>query len=450
MTRKKRAGAYVRVSTDEQKKYGFSIEAQIEALKEWCETNGYYLVEIYVDEGYTAGNMKRPRLNDMLLELYKLDVVIFTKLDRLTRNVFDANDMLKTFEAHNVGLISTQEDDIDTSTGDGKFMFDLKVSLAERELRKGSERIRAVFDYKVKNGLVINGNPPFGYAITVKEGKKVIGIDKEVEHIVRDTFKHFSKYHSVRKAMQDLNIKYDLTKSYQSYHRLLTNPIYHGKYKDNENYAPAYISKEQYERNMSIIKNSNLRQRKTRHIHIFTKLLRCPFCGGALTGNVIKRPYATYYRYRCNRNNMQARCSLSKGMSEDIIHDYLLKNVEKLATEYIAEVESVKPIKKDDSQKRIKEIQQEMENMTYSFNKGRMKVADYDRDYEALEAELAELERSAPKKADLGAIKEFLGSGWQNIYADMSRENKQALWQNLIKEIRLDKSLNVVSVTFIE
>ena len=447
MARKKRAGAYVRVSTDEQKKYGFSIQAQIEALKEWCEQNGYYLVEIYADEGFTAGNMKRPRLNDMLLELDRFDVIIFTKLDRLTRNVFEANDMLRTFEAHNVGLVSTQEDDIDTSTGDGKFMFDLKVSLAERELRKGSERIRAVFDYKVKNGLVINGNPPYGYTITEKEGKKVIGFDPEAEHIIRDIFEHFKKYHSVKKTMQDMNIKHDLTKSYQTYHRVLTNPFYYGKYKDNESYSPAYITKDQYLKNQVIIKN-NIRQRHTKHVHIFTGRVKCPECGSPMAGMVTKRPNKTYYSYRCNKNGMQGRCSWNRVLNEDKVHDFLAKNVDRLAQEHMVNVE-VAPVKKDNSQKRIREIQQEMENMTYSFNKGRMKVADYDRDYEALEQELRDLERNAPQQIDLGAIKEFLDSGWQNVYEDMSRENKQALWQNLIKEVILDKSNKVKDIIFL-
>lgn len=100
--------------------------------------------------------MKRPRLQEMLENLDDLDIIAFTRLDRFSRNVLEANRMLEMLQLSNVALISIEEDDIDTMSADGMFMFQLKVSLAERELKKGSERIRSVFDYKVKEGQVIS------------------------------------------------------------------------------------------------------------------------------------------------------------------------------------------------------------------------------------------------------------------------------------------------------
>jgi len=92
--------------------------------------------------------MKRPDLQRMLKQMSEYDMVLFTKLDRLSRNVLDANNINKIFLDHNVYMKAIDEDDIDTSTADGTFMFNLKVSLAQREIEKTGERIKAVFEYK--------------------------------------------------------------------------------------------------------------------------------------------------------------------------------------------------------------------------------------------------------------------------------------------------------------
>lgn len=147
MRKKLRVAGYARVSTDEQKKYGYSIQAQTEEITQWCNDNDHALQHIYVDEGYSASTMKRPQLQSMLSNLKNFDAIAFTRLDRLSRNVLEANKMLELLQQNNVAMISICEDDINTSTANGLFMFNLKVNLAEHELKKGSERIKAVFEY---------------------------------------------------------------------------------------------------------------------------------------------------------------------------------------------------------------------------------------------------------------------------------------------------------------
>ena len=102
----------------------------------WCNDNGHALQHIYIDEGYSASTMKRPQLQSMLSNLKNLDAIAFTRLDRLSRNVLEANKMLELLQQNNVAMISICEDDINTSTANGLFMFNLKVNLAEHELKK--------------------------------------------------------------------------------------------------------------------------------------------------------------------------------------------------------------------------------------------------------------------------------------------------------------------------
>lgn len=80
--------------------------------------------------------MKRPQLQSMLSNLKNLDAIAFTRLDRLSRNVLEANKMLELLQQNDVAMISICEDDINTSTANGLFMFNLKVNLAEHELKK--------------------------------------------------------------------------------------------------------------------------------------------------------------------------------------------------------------------------------------------------------------------------------------------------------------------------
>ena len=446
--RAKRIAGYVRVSHDEQKKYGYSIQAQIERIERYAEETKSQLVEIYVDEGFTATKMKRPDLLRMLDNLHTFDVLVFTRLDRFSRNVLQANTMVKTMEEYNVGIKSIEEEDIDTSTADGKFNFDLRVSLAEREAKKGSERIRSIFEFKIKNGQPISGNQPYGYKIETKDNKKTIIKDDSLIPVVEDIFSHFAKHHTVRGTMTYINGKYDINKNYNCIHRVLTNTEYYGLYEGNPNYYPPFITKEQYERNQKLIK-ANIKERKSAKYYLFTSLIKCPFCGWKMVGKYSKRnnkngTFREYYGYICSNNQRNKMCSSGKVINEKLILDYLLENVEELAKRHIAEVMEVKPIEKTDlPQNRINEILDEMDRIKHSFHKRRITVQEYDRDFEALERELANLQKEVPNEDDITILEEFLQSNWREIYDSLDKENQRALWRNLIKEIKLDKEINI-------
>lgn len=165
----KRVACYCRVSTDEQVKFGFSIQAQKDTLEKYCKDNNYQY-EFYIDEGISASSMnKRKALLEMLDKSNVLDMILFTKLDRLSRNVLDANNINKILQENNCTMKAIDEDDVDTSTADGMFIFNLKVSLAQREIGKTSERIKFVFDNKRKKGEVTSGTKKYGYNIIDKK-----------------------------------------------------------------------------------------------------------------------------------------------------------------------------------------------------------------------------------------------------------------------------------------
>lgn len=444
----KRIAGYVRVSHDEQKKYGYSVQAQIDRIIRYAEETKSQLVEIYVDEGFTATKMKRPDLLRMLDNLDTFDVLVFTRLDRFSRNVLQANKMVEMMEEYNVAIKSIEEEDIDTSTADGKFNFDLRVSLAEREAKKTSERIKSVFEFKIKQGQPVSGNQPFGYMIETKDNKKKIIKDPTLVPIIEDIFKYFAKHHTIRGTMTYINGKYDIGKNYNCIHRVITSTEYYGLYEGNPTYYEPYITKEEFEKNQERVK-ANIKERKSSKTYLFTSLMKCPFCGFKMVGKYTKRnnkngTFREYWGYICSNHQRNKLCPSGKVINENYVLDFLLKNVEELAKKHIAEVVEVKPIEKPNiPQNRVNEILEEMDSLNYMFRKKRINVKDYDRDFEALEKELANLQKEVPKDSDITILEEFLRSDWKEVYNSLDKENQRALWRNLIKEIKFDEEFKI-------
>lgn len=444
----KRIAGYVRVSHDEQKKYGYSVQAQIDRIIRYAEETKSQLVEIYVDEGFTATKMKRPDLLRMLDNLNTFDVLVFTRLDRFSRNVLQANKMVEMMEEYNVAIKSIEEDDIDTSTADGKFNFDLRVSLAEREAKKTSERIKSVFEFKIKQGQPVSGNQPYGYKIETKDNKKTIVKDETLIPIIHDIFDYFAKHHTVRGTMTYINGKYDISKNYNCIRRVIKSTEYYGLYEGNPNYYPPYITKEEFEKNQARLK-ANVKERKGSNTYLFTSLMKCPFCGFKMVGKYTKRKnkngtHREYWGYICSNHQRNKACSSGKVINENYVLDFLLKNVEKLAQKHIAEVTEIKPIEKTDlPQNRINEILEEIDNLNYMFQKKRIDIKKYDKEYEALEKELANLQKETPKETDITILEEFLKSNWKEIYNSLDKENQRSLWRNLIKEIKFDEEFKI-------
>lgn len=439
-------GGYVRVSHEEQKKFGYSINAQIEEIENFCKLKDYQLINLYIDEGYSASNMKRPQLQLMLQDLPKLDAIVFTRLDRLSRNVFEANKMLDLFKRNNTDMIAIKEENVDTTTSNGMFLFNLKVTLAQHELDRGSERIKAVFEYKVREGQPVTGSLPMGYKIIELDGKKKIIKDEITEPIVNDIFEHFKIYRSIRATCIYINKKHNLSKDYRTYSRILKREFYTGRYKTNPNYAPAYISEEQFLLNQEYIKK-NIKVRGTKNIYLFVGLIKCPVCGFNFTGKYYDRK-TRIYQYVCNRHKKNNTCSFNKSISELKVEKYLIDNIEFLLKKHDAflktNVEKLPEPEKVIVKKRIKEIKIELDNLTYAFRKGRIPIKIYDVEYDELEKELKKLEASLNTKEH--SYNEFFNSNWKDIYCNLDKEKKQVIWQNLIKEIRLDENKNITII----
>ena len=443
-----KVAGYCRVSHDEQKKFGYSISAQVETIEKWATDKGHKIVNMYVDEGYSASNMDRPQLQEMLASLHEIDAIVFTRLDRLSRNVLEANKMLELLKKNDVAMIATSEDNIDTTTANGIFMFNLRVNLAEHELNKGSERIKAVFDYKTKNGQPITGAMPYGYKIIVQDGVKRVVKDEAVAHIVDETFSYFLTHQSIRKTMFYINDKYGTTRCHEAYSALLKKEFYTGSYRGNDNFTEPYIDRDTHERILEIA-NSNIRVKRNETAYIFSRLVLCPVCGAKMDGSNAKGGGGTrLHYYRCKGFYRHRTCTNNLHTREYVIEPYMVENLDRLLSDHIAKISDVDACKKNSPQARIKNLKAELDNLNYMFMKKRIDIKTYDRLYEETEAEINKLKASAPKKSNADLHRDILNSGWRTIYDSMTRENKRAFWRAFVKSIVVTHD-GEIKVTFI-
>lgn len=91
------AGIYIRVSTEDQAREGFSLGEQEERLRKFCKFKRYEIFKVYKDAGISAKSDKRLAYQEMLEDIKSknINVIVAFKLDRLTRSVYDIEKLMK-------------------------------------------------------------------------------------------------------------------------------------------------------------------------------------------------------------------------------------------------------------------------------------------------------------------------------------------------------------------
>ncbi|MBR2716521.1 MAG: recombinase family protein [Oscillospiraceae bacterium] len=325
---------YVRVSTQEQKLHGISVAAQEADCRAWVAERGHRLAGVYSDAGLSARvkYTKRPAMLRLLEDVRarRIDLIIFSKLDRYFRNVADYYEVQAILEAHGVRWRAIRED-YETETASGRFKVNIMLAVAQDEADRTSERIKAAADYKRARGEAV-GRPALGYRI---EGKHW-AMDPETQPAVEAFFRAYLDTLSVRRAMLAA-AEHGLRLNAVHAGRLLRNPTYHG-----DAYGvpcPAYISEEQF---AAIREQAGRRTRSagTGRVFLFSGLLRCGHCGGAMTSAASPSKAKTVKYYRCvNHNHLLDGCPLGSYANEEKLERLLLDSLLGLAGPY--EVRSV-------------------------------------------------------------------------------------------------------------
>lgn len=162
-----RAALYARVSTEEQAKEGFSIDAQLNILSAWSIVKGYRIADRYIDDGYSAKNLNRPAIQRLLEDCRAgaIDAVVVWRLDRLSRSLRDTLTVVEdVFRAKNIEFVSTTES-IDTTTTSGRLMLNILASFAQNEREINEERVRTVSMDLARQCVHMGGTPPYGFSV---------------------------------------------------------------------------------------------------------------------------------------------------------------------------------------------------------------------------------------------------------------------------------------------
>lgn len=203
---KKRVFIYIRVSTLEQAEEGYSLGEQEERLKKYCDAMDWHLVKVYVDPGYSGGNMERPALKEMVSEIEKgmTDIVLVDKLDRLSRSQFDTLYLIqKVFNEYDVAFVSRAEA-FDTSTPFGRAMVGILAVFAELERERIKERMAEGKEGRIKEGKWRGGNTvPFGY--TYDPDTDILKPNEYESMIVNEIFEMVAQRMPMRAIAMELN-----------------------------------------------------------------------------------------------------------------------------------------------------------------------------------------------------------------------------------------------------
>lgn len=227
---KKLCGIYMRVSTEDQAREGFSLPEQKERLEAYCKFNNYKIVEYYTDAGISAktGN-KRPEYDRMLEDgrQGKINMIIALKLDRITRSTRDWETLMDYLEKYNVN-IAFVNDDINTTTANGKMVSRIMMSVSQNEIERTSERTIIGLEGAIKKGH-IPARAPLGYKHV---DKKLVpdSLTKDIVIRIYNLYYDGLTYNTIAKIFNEEKV-YDKTNwKDTSILKIISNVVYKGDY----------------------------------------------------------------------------------------------------------------------------------------------------------------------------------------------------------------------------
>lgn len=182
MEDKKRVAIYIRVSTLDQAREGYSLEAQEKTLRKWCDDRKYIVYDLYADKGISGKDIEhRPDMNRLLNDAKNgsFDLVLFWALSRFTRSVSDLYSTMEKFQKWNVSMVSYTEA-FDTSTPMGRAMIGIVGVFAQLERELTSERVSAAMAERAAQGKR-TCSEILGYDLDGKDSFKIN--EKEAEYV---------------------------------------------------------------------------------------------------------------------------------------------------------------------------------------------------------------------------------------------------------------------------
>lgn len=303
----KRVAIYCRVSTQEQSEKDYSIPAQKEKLINYCRSHDWIIYDMFVDPGYSGGNLERPGIQRLIQEVKNFDIVLVYRLDRLSRNTLNSLQLVEEiFKPNGVTFVSLTEN-IDSSTPNGIMMLSFLASIAQNEKELLKERTKIGREGRAKKGLFHGSGIPIGY--DYEEGQLTINEYEALQ--VKEAYSLYLQGHGVRKISQILKgkgykHKYGNWSFNSTVNNVLTNPLYAGKIRWNgkefDGQHDKIIEPEVFKQVQTIRNNrTNFNTKCFQSNSLLTGMLFCGICGGryAIVSSCGKDKIYKYKYYTC-------------------------------------------------------------------------------------------------------------------------------------------------------
>lgn len=441
-----KAFAYCRFSSENQDLA--SIDAQIRAIKEYCEKSNITLIKVYIDEAKSATSDNRPQFLQMFQDIHSIstDAVIVHKLDRFARNRYDSAVYRKKLKDKGIKLISvienfdeSPESQLLTSMIEG-FAEYFSANLA-REVMKGLKENAL----KAKH---TGGMPPLGYDV---DADKTYILNTNEAAAISLIFNLFIDGYGYNHIIKELNSRGHLTKNKKQFGKnsiydILQNEKYTGtyiynkrsngtnrKYKSDEeiirieNALPAIITKEQFKFVQDKMKGRKRVMNPNKRNYILTGHIGCGECGSAYIGNGYygNGKGNKYYMYACTNHANKKGCS-NKRLNQDLIEGLVIENLQNLifsnidvmakkACEFAIKKESHHDEEIKIQSKKLREIQNKMDMLLDSYLDGKIDKESFGKknqtlmeDKNLIQARLEEISIKPTREYTVDNFKEFL------------------------------------------
>lgn len=469
----KSAGIYIRVSTFDQAREGFSLGEQEERLKEFCKFKRYNIYKVYQDAGISAKNDKRPAYQEMIEDVKKgnINVIVALKLDRLTRSVYDIEKLMKFVNDYECD-IDCMADESNTTTSNGRMVMRIMTSVSQNEIEKCSERTKFGMAGAIKNGHIPN-RTGLGFK---RENKKLVPDPLTKDIIVRifDLYLEGKSHQAIANIYNKEKVLGKTNWYDSTIQKILSNELYKGDYVNGkrtkhptyyENVIEPIVSKEKW-KSCQYQKLRNARHYERTAIYLFTNKLKCSKCGNFLGGHATTKTNGKkYYYYKCNTcktyfNEIDIEKELKAFMLELSKQDDLINNY------YTPFIKSKLEDKTEDYKKEIKDLDKQLDRIKTAYIKGVVKLEDFDKEIKHIEYQKSDLEKRQKGQKqyedlsftlndlliiqDMQEIEFYTNPDVLNNWSNKSKEDKQKIIGKYIDNITIEKKNNKFEISNIE
>lgn len=381
-----RVAIYVRVSTQEQAKEGYSISEQLSRLQKYCDAMSWVIHKKYIDPGYSGANTERPALQELIKDVKArlIDKVVVYKLDRLSRSQLDTLYLIeKVFLSNGTDFVSMNEN-FDTSTPFGRAMIGILAVFAQLEREQIKERMAMGREARVKSGKWKGARAPIGYDYDVNTGLLTVNEYEKMQILEAvDLFLNNTPLNKIETIFHEKGYRHKYGEwNTRTLKRILGNKIYIGKVSYNgewyDGLHEGIIPLDVHEKLQKLLKirRENYERLGIKHQQVTTYLggmLRCKQCGakyGKQSGSFKKDGgrhlyYGCYSRIRKIRKMVKDLNCKNKIWKAEILEAAIFDEIKKLALDhsYIQELKDHNANTDDELSDKINIINTEIEKI---------------------------------------------------------------------------------------